>query len=660
MKNLLAGQPGDHVLFQGLKLGIAAFILNFVVLSTSGNYLLPAGNIALFLAAGSLPLQATIVANAAVILPLALYAPAILPAMIRTFALCAALCFFSRKAPRLPGFLVGILLWMILFWPLSYIDTSGMPLPAFSWPQALVAGLSEIFFLLLSGILLLSPGVWRKLTEHTWHISLSSLLMQVLASIASVSMLGVFSLSGSISGTTLLPYGFGRLEVVWLFCIFALILAAFLGSRLAVVLQNEFSDLNSSAMLRLHNAFSGLSSGYWRRQQEEEARHETEVISSRLEGVSGSAEQVLTKHVLSPELGACTIYRDGTIGFANRKFREFTGITLSNVNGKSVDAVGIEPVLLQHLQDMLRKASSGKNGSIEVKLNNLPDKLRFFELNIVPANVLEDTDPADDADSMLLTIREITERRTIEASLLKAQKVEALGMMVKGFAESFEASLDRIAQKLLLVQTAEQDRQRIAPEKDALTQILEEVNRQLVSVNELLDFATDSPLQLQRCDFGQLVKSKMDFLRRSAGQDCRIKFECQQDVIYLSCDPLLITQVLTNLVLNARESYADKSGPIAVSLASEDIADEMAILNPGSRPGRFARLRVIDQGTGMTGEVLSKAFDPLFTTRRSSGHAGLGLSIVFGIVRAHDGFLTLESHPGKGTSVSIYLPVQQQ
>ena len=83
-----------------------------------------------------------------------------------------------------------------------------------------------------------------------------------------------------------------------------------------------------------------------------------------------------------------------------------------------------------------------------------------------------------------------------------------------------------------------------------------------------------------------------------------------------------------------------------------------ASLYIGARPGNFARLRVRDFGRGMNRELLAKAFDPLFTTKSMQGNTGLGLSIVYAIVRAHDGFLTAESHPNKGTTISIYLPIQ--
>ena len=116
-------------------------------------------------------------------------------------------------------------------------------------------------------------------------------------------------------------------------------------------------------------------------------------------------------------------------------------------------------------------------------------------------------------------------------------------------------------------------------------------------------------------------------------------------------------QALSNLVINAREAYGENPGTIRLTLDTEEFGEEAGDIIVGARPGQYVRIKVIDQGSGMTPDMLSKACEPLFTTKHSSGQTGLGLSVVFSIVRAHDGFLTIESLPERGTTVTIYLPL---
>jgi signal transduction histidine kinase len=124
------------------------------------------------------------------------------------------------------------------------------------------------------------------------------------------------------------------------------------------------------------------------------------------------------------------------------------------------------------------------------------------------------------------------------------------------------------------------------------------------------------------------------------------------------CDQAQILQAITNLVINAAESYqAGRKGSIDISLSNETLSEDVVGLQLGARPGEYVRLRVKDTGLGMTPDVLQRAFEPFFTTKASSGHQGLGLSIVFAIVRDHDGFLSAESSSNSGTTISLYLPL---
>ena len=158
---------------------------------------------------------------------------------------------------------------------------------------------------------------------------------------------------------------------------------------------------------------------------------------------------------------------------------------------------------------------------------------------------------------------------------------------------------------------------------------------------------------------GKVIDERLTLLRKLVGEAYEIQFEHTPTPLWVECDTNLITQILSNLVLNARDSYSGDSGNISVSLDTEEMDEAVSKFHVGARAGTFARLRIRDNGHGMSPETLSKAFDPLYTTKAASGHSGLGLSIVFALVRAHNGFLTVESYPEKGTTVSVYLPLTE-
>ena len=172
-----------------------------------------------------------------------------------------------------------------------------------------------------------------------------------------------------------------------------------------------------------------------------------------------------------------------------------------------------------------------------------------------------------------------------------------------------------------------------------------------------MDFAEGEPTLFRNTDLRELMKNRQALIREMLGDHYEVTVGGAAQSVGINCDQNLILQAVTNLVLNARDSYQGKNGEIEISIDTETIPEQVSAVHVGARPGTFARLRVKDRGMGMTPDVLAHAFDPLFTTKRSAGRSGLGLSTVFAIVRAHDGFLTVESTPEKGTSVSIYLPL---
>ena len=643
----------ESIIFRGLKLGIAALVLNMALLWLGGGALAPLGNIALFVAAGALPVSGVLVALGSALIPLALYTPDSGIEQLRVALVCLAVWHISRRSPFLPPFLIVLGMWVLVFWPAAFLT---LPPESLNGPMIVINGLTEIFLVLIAGSILLNPRVWWHLVDQTRQVHPSVLLEHAFPAIAAAAMIGVAAFSGITSLPSSPLQTPVNLSGLVIFCILILLAGAHIGNRLSSLMERPSTD-RVTGMLGLQRAFSGMASQYWRRQHEEEVRHDTEAISAKLEGLSANPREdggPAERQLAHSDVGICLLNKDGTIGFVNRKFRQFSGITLNIVNGKRLDLVGIDASLAQHMLMMLDRTLTNGVEVAEVKVNQIPDKLRFFEICAQRGDTVTHSTLGGDDSTVVVILRDITDRRTIESNLLKAQKLESLGIMVKGLALAFNNALSRIA-----AETSVALRENEASSfKEALVKIAAEVKDTSRITHQLMDFAHDQPAALETDDLEQLIRKRLDLLKGSMGEGREIIFENSRGRICALVDTGLFTQALTNLILNAGEAYPDGKGIINVSLGTEYIEEEISRFHAGTRPGHFARVRVRDSGLGMTTEVLERAFNPLFTTKSGEGHAGLGLSTVFAIVRAHDGFLTAESHPGKGSTISMYFPLQ--
>lgn len=246
---------------------------------------------------------------------------------------------------------------------------------------------------------------------------------------------------------------------------------------------------------------------------------------------------------------------------------------------------------------------------------------------------------------------EIQLRETIEAQLVQAQKMEAIGRLAGGVAHDFNNLLT-----VILGYTASASK-RLGPE-DPLQKQLGEVRRaseQAASLTaELLAFSRKHATQRLAVELDALVTKSSDMLRRVIGEHIDILVRTAS-ACYVNADEAQLTQVLMNLAANARDAM-----PAGGSLTIETYVEPREQEDLGSRgvrpPGEYAVLAVADTGSGMDSETVSHIFEPFFTTKDVGKGTGLGLSTVYGIVEQHGGWIEVSSELGRGTSFKIYLP----
>ena len=250
------------------------------------------------------------------------------------------------------------------------------------------------------------------------------------------------------------------------------------------------------------------------------------------------------------------------------------------------------------------------------------------------------------------TVRDVTERKHLEAQLRQSQKVEAVGRLAGGIAHDFNNILTGV------IGYAELLREKFAmgsPEHDDLEQITKSADRAADLTRQLLAFSRQLPLERTVLDLNAVVGDKMKMLKRVIGEDIELAFLPGEALDNTSADKGQITQVLMNLVVNARDAMP-RGGALTIETANIDLDQTFVDTHLGSKEGPYIVLTVSDNGCGMDSDTLEHIFDPFFTTKEQGKGTGLGLSTVMGVVKQHDGYITVYSEPGRGTTFRVYLP----
>ncbi|MGH9806352.1 MAG: ATP-binding protein [Terriglobia bacterium] len=246
--------------------------------------------------------------------------------------------------------------------------------------------------------------------------------------------------------------------------------------------------------------------------------------------------------------------------------------------------------------------------------------------------------------------REILRQK--EEQLRQAHKMEAIGRLSGGVAHDFNNLLS------IIIGYAE-DLESSLHSSDHLRKHAEEVRkageRAASLTRQLLAFSRQKVAQPQVLDVNVLVADLSRMLRRMVGSDIEFALHLDPLVGRVKADRGQIEQVLMNLVVNARDAMPD-GGSITVSSRDIQLRDKDTAGIPGSTPGQYVELAVTDSGTGMSKETLAHIFDPFFTTKAEGKGTGLGLSTVFGIAKQSDGDVAIDSEPGRGTTIRVYLP----
>lgn len=252
--------------------------------------------------------------------------------------------------------------------------------------------------------------------------------------------------------------------------------------------------------------------------------------------------------------------------------------------------------------------------------------------------------------------REDSERQFFEMRRTHAQKLESLGILAGGIAHDFNNILAAILNnaEYALLELGDNN-----PVSNCIQEILTSTHRAAELSRQMLAYSGKAPFSLAAVDLNEMITSLGSLIQASIPKKIGIKFRLTEERLLIHADQTQIKQIILNLVTNAWESYEDRSGQVVVTTGIQFLSNSGHAQDVHKEPiaeGNYVFVRIEDSGCGIPESMLSRIFDPFFSSKFTG--RGMGLAVVQGIVRSHKGSIEVESHANTGTKVTVYLPAQ--
>ncbi len=350
-------------------------------------------------------------------------------------------------------------------------------------------------------------------------------------------------------------------------------------------------------------------------------------------------------------------FTKGKLVSVNNVMSEYTGYSKDELlNMSAPDFLTRESQ--KQMQDRIARLMKGERiyGSAEYKART-KDGREFWML----VNARYFYDKSGKLQSAMVVAHDITDRKRaqeekerLEDRLQQAQKMEAIGTLAGGIAHDFNNILSVIigyTELILMNGNVE------AEVKQNLKEIFNASKHARDMVKQILAFSRQSKQERKPIQVAHIVKEAIKMLRASLPTTILIQQQIEKDTGIIEADPTQIHQVLMNLCTNAAHAMNGEDGVLKISLSNVQLDHKALEMAPDLQPGSYLKLSVSDTGHGIAPDAYEKIFDPYFTTKKKEEGTGLGLAVVQGIVKSHNGAVTVESQVGKGATFDVYLPV---
>ncbi len=362
------------------------------------------------------------------------------------------------------------------------------------------------------------------------------------------------------------------------------------------------------------------------------------------------AEEAALRLATAVEQAAeCIVVTDlaGVIQYANPVFERITGYTRAEALGQNprvLKSGSHDAAFYRQMWETLQRG--------EVWTGHFINRRKDGTLYEEEGTISPVRNPAGEVTNYVAIKRDVTELVRMQEELLQAQKMQVVGQLAGGVAHDFNNILQTILgySELLIKNTPASDERH----RDLL-EIQRSGERAANLTRQLLAFSRKQMLMPRVHDLNVIVTNLTTMVTRLLGEDVQLKLDLATDLQPVKVDAGQMDQVLINLAVNARDALP-KGGQLSIRTANVPLSAADLPLHPEGRSGSFVCLSITDNGTGMSRDILAHIFEPFFTTKEQGKGTGLGLSTVYGIVKQHDGWITVYSEPGHGTTFRIYLP----
>jgi PAS domain S-box-containing protein len=333
----------------------------------------------------------------------------------------------------------------------------------------------------------------------------------------------------------------------------------------------------------------------------------------------------------------------------NRSFAQLTGRRREEMLGRTPAEIFLweKPELAD--QWLESQARGVKVRDVEANIRTQAGALHEVLVSCSPLSF------AGEPHSLLLA-QDVAERALLEKQLRQAQKMEAIGQLAAGVAHDFNNILTVIQGHVGLMQRSFEAGD---PSPKSLEHISEAAVRAATLIRQLLMFSRKQVMQFRHLDLNQVLQHGIVMLQRLVGEHVQISLSPCPSIPAIHADPSMLDQIVMNLAVNARDAMPN-GGRVSISTSLERVQRGPIPFDPEPREGDFVCCTLSDTGCGIPPLILDRIFEPFFTTKPVGKGTGLGLSTVLGIVRAHHGWLTVESGPAQGTTFRLYFPASSQ
>lgn len=384
-----------------------------------------------------------------------------------------------------------------------------------------------------------------------------------------------------------------------------------------------------------------------------DGRVQLEAHARELEGRADALAKVTAE--LDAALGGAPVafaFHDLSLRYrrVNSRLAAIHGVSAEDHLGRTVHEVtpALAPTIESHLQRVLETGEAVFDVELSGRTSAEPDAVHHWLASFYPIQASQG--PLLGVGYVMM---DLTDYKSLERQLQHAQKMEAIGRLAGGVAHDFNNILTAITN---FTHFALDELQPASPARSDMEQVLKAAGRATSLTKQLLAFSRQQVLQPQTLDLSEVVRDIEPMLRRIIGEDIELRANLTPAIWSVRADRGQVEQVIVNLVVNARDAMPG-GGLLTIGTSMAQLTDDYVREgHPGASAGPHVMLSVADTGAGMDAATRARIFEPFFSTKEPGRGTGLGLSMVYGVVKQSGGSIWVYSEPAHGTSFKIYLP----